>query len=312
MDAQANELALRALAFALNLTVSGEDFMGELKSPSVGVGQTALFVAWMRQLESDRPDALFRDPLAATMLSTLAKDPVLADVAEVIKQTHNSARGFPAYFAVRTRFFDDEVIAATQRGVHQVVTLAAGVDGRTVRLDLPTGTRWFEVELPEMTTFKDALIERSGLPLACERHGVAADLREDWESPLRAAGFDPSQPTIWLIEGLLMYLTDVAGDAILADLTKLSAPGSRLMLEHLKAAMLGEEGRPVRERVEEQGASWLSARDDLKSWMGGYGWQTEVYAGDDPRIGHGRTVAPLPACWLASGSLADPDTAPSV
>ncbi|MGW0535284.1 class I SAM-dependent methyltransferase [Streptomyces sp. NPDC003032] len=71
----------------------------------------------------------------------------------------------PAYFAVRTRFFDDGVIAATRRGARQVVTLAVGVDGRTVRLDLPTGTRWSEVELP----------------LACERHGVAADLREDRE-----------------------------------------------------------------------------------------------------------------------------------
>lgn len=277
--------------------------MVEVKAPSVGVGQTALFIAWMRQLESERPDALFRDPLAAAMLAALSEDPVLADVAEVIRQTHRSAKGFPAYFAVRTRFFDDEILAGVRSGVRQVVTLAAGVDGRTVRLDLPAGTRWFEVELPEMTEFKDALIAGSGLPLACERRGVAADLREDWSSPLRAAGFNPGQPTVWLVEGLLMYLTDAAGEALLADLTELSAPGSRLMLEHLKAAMLGEEGRPARERVEEQGARWLSARDDLEGWLGRHGWQAKVYAGDDPRIGHGRTVAPLPACWLATAAL---------
>ncbi|WP_030940079.1 SAM-dependent methyltransferase [Streptomyces sp. NRRL S-646] len=280
--------------------------MMELKTPSVGVGQTALFIAWMRQLESERPDPLFRDPLAAAMLAALAEDPVLADVAAVIKQTHTSAAGFPTYFAVRTRFFDDEILAGVRTGIRQVVTLAAGVDGRTVRLDLPSGTRWFEVELPEMTEFKDALIERSGLPLACERHGVAADLREDWQSALRAAGFDPAQPTVWLIEGLLMYLTDEAGEALLAGVSGLSAPGSRLMLEHLKAAMLQEEGRPVRERVEEQGATWLSARDDLEQWLGGHGWQARVYAGDDPRIGHGRTVAPLPACWLTTATLTGP------
>ncbi|MEU0588592.1 SAM-dependent methyltransferase [Streptomyces sp. NPDC006132] len=277
--------------------------MVEVKAPSAGVGQTALFIAWMRQLESERPDALFRDPLAAAMLSALSQDPVLADVAEVIKQTHRSAEGFPAYFAVRTRFFDDEILAAVRGGIRQVVTLAAGVDGRTVRLDLPAGTRWFEVELPEMTEFKDALVAGSGLPVACERRAVAADLREDWPSALRAAGFDPGQPTVWLVEGLLMYLADAVGEALLAGLTDLSAPGSRLMLEHLKAAMLQEEGRPVRERVEEQGAQWLSARDDLEQWLGGHGWQATVYAGDDPRIGHGRTVAPLPACWLATAAL---------
>ncbi|XUL86497.1 SAM-dependent methyltransferase [Streptomyces galilaeus] len=277
--------------------------MVELKTPSVGVGQTALFTAWMRQLESERPDALFRDPLATTMLSALAENPVLAEVAEVIKQTHSSAAGFPTYFAVRTRFLDDEILAGIGTGIRQVVTLAAGVDGRTVRLALPAGTRWFEVELPEMTQFKDALIARSGLPLACERHGVAADLREDWQSLLRAAGFDPRQPTVWLVEGLLMYLSDAAGESLLAGLTELSAQGSRLMLEHLKAAMLEEEGRPVRERVEEQGAKWLSARDDLEEWLGGHGWRARVYAGDDPRIGHGRTVAPLPACWLAAAEI---------
>ncbi|MEU6253623.1 SAM-dependent methyltransferase [Streptomyces sp. NPDC047043] len=280
--------------------------MVELKTPSVGVGQTALFIAWMRQLESERPDALFRDPLAASMLAALAEDPVLADVAAVIRQTHTSAAGFPTYFAVRTRFFDDEILAGVRGGIRQVVTLAAGVDGRTVRLDLPAGTRWFEVELPEMKEFKDALVEGSGLPLACERRGVAADLREDWPSALQAAGFDPEQPTVWLIEGLLMYLTDEAGEALLAGVGALSAPGSRLMLEHLKAAMLEEEGRPVRERVEEQGATWLSARDDLEQWLGGHGWQARVYAGDDPRIGHGRTVAPLPACWLATAARTGP------
>ncbi|MGW2565174.1 class I SAM-dependent methyltransferase [Streptomyces sp. NPDC001537] len=104
-----------------------------------------------------------------------------------VPQTHTSAAGSPTYFAVRTRFFDDEILAGLGTGVRQVVTLAAGVDGLTVRLDLPAGTRWFEVGLPEMTEFKDALITRCGLPLACERRGVAAHRRGDSQQALRAA-----------------------------------------------------------------------------------------------------------------------------
>jgi 3-hydroxy-9,10-secoandrosta-1,3,5(10)-triene-9,17-dione monooxygenase len=277
--------------------------MAEVKAPAAGVGQTAIFVAWVRQMESRRPDALFRDPLAEAMLTTLARDPVLADVAGVIEQTHRSARGFPEYFAVRTRFFDDEVRAALGAGIRQVVTLAAGLDGRTVRLDCPPGTRWYELDLPEMTALKESLIERSGLPLACERRGVAADLTGDWGAALRAAGFDPGQPTAWLIEGLLMYLDPAAGEALLAAVTRQSAPGSRVLLEHLTAAMLGPAGKPARDRVESQGAAWLAARDDLVPWLAGHGWQAAVFAGDDPRISHGRPVAPLPACWLASASL---------
>ncbi|MEV6941682.1 class I SAM-dependent methyltransferase [Streptomyces sp. NPDC051172] len=104
-----------------------------------------------------------------------------------MKQTHTSAAGFPTYFAVRTRCFDDEILAGLGAGIRQVVTLAAGVDGRTVRLDLPAGSRWFEVEPPELTEFKGAPIARCGLPLACEL---------------------TAQPMVRPAEGLLMYLTD--------------------------------------------------------------------------------------------------------
>lgn len=273
--------------------------MPDLKAPAKGVGHTAVFIAWVRHMESLRTDALFHDPLAGAMMTTLADDPALAEVAEVVAATHASARGFPEYFAVRTRFLDDELRAALDRGIRQVVTLAAGLDGRTVRLPCPDGTVWYELDLPEMTAFKSGLIEHSGLATTCERRAVGADLTGEWADALRAAGFDPRLPTAWLVEGLLMYLEPRDGDKLLAGLSALSAPGSALALEHLQAAMLGDAGRPVRARVEEQGASWAAARDDLEPWLRGHGWRTEVFAGDDPRIGHGRTVAPLPACWLA-------------
>ncbi len=278
--------------------------MAELQAPAKGVGHTAIFIAWVRHLESRREDALFQDPLAEAMMTTLADDPALSEVAEVVAATHASARGFPEYFAVRTRFFDDELRDAMDRGIRQVVTLAAGLDGRTVRLPCPDGTLWYELDLPEMTAFKTALLARSGLEPTCERRAVAADLAEPWSAPLLAAGFDPALPTAWLVEGLLMYLDPSAGEALLAGLSALSAPDSTLALEHLQAAMLGEQGAPVRARVEEQGASWLAARDDLGPWLARHGWNADVFAGDDPRIGYGRSVAPLPACWLVGARRA--------
>jgi methyltransferase (TIGR00027 family) len=274
--------------------------MPNIKAPKAGVGQTAMFIAWARHMECRRPGALFHDPFAAFTLTAMAGDPALADVASVVEQSQASTRGFHEYFAVRTRFFDDEVRAAQRAGIRQVVTLAGGLDGRTMRLGCPPGTRWYEVDLPDMTVLKGALIASSNLPLQCQRRGVAADLTGDWPATLLRAGFDPEEPTAWLIEGLLMYLTPAAGDDLLAAVTTYSAPGSRVLLEHLKAMMLTEAGKPARDRVESQGASWLSARDDLEPWLASYGWRASVFAGDDPRISYGRTVAPLPACWLAS------------
>jgi methyltransferase (TIGR00027 family) len=272
-------------------------------APPIGVGQTAIFVALLRQQESQRSDALFHDPFAQALLDALASDPALGEVSEVIRQTHRSARGFPEYFAVRTRFFDDALGAALAGGIRQVVTLAAGLDGRTLRLPCPAGTRWYELDLPDMTGFKDRVIRGSGLASTCQRVGVGCDLTGDWRSALTEAGFDASVPTAWLVEGLLMYLSPSDGDALLGGLTTLSAPGSRLNLEHLKALMLAEEGRAARERVESQGAAWLAARDDIDEWLAGWGWHAQVYSGDDDRITYGRKVAPLPAGWLADATF---------
>jgi methyltransferase (TIGR00027 family) len=70
----------------------------------------------------------------------------------------------------------------------------------------------------------------------CARRTVAADLREDWPLELRAASFNPAQPTAWLAEGLLPYLTDEEKVSLLTTVHDLSAPGSEIAVEHLSAA----------------------------------------------------------------------------
>jgi len=279
--------------------------MSQLDIP-MGVGQTAVFIAWQRHAESQKPDALFRDPLAALLLNELAETPTLAHVREVARRANA-----PQYFAVRTRYFDDGLQAAMRAGLLQVVTLAAGLDGRTARLDCPPGTRWFELDLPEMIQFKAALLQSRGLPLHCEWRPVAADLRSDWPSALLEAGFDAEKPTAWLIEGLLMYLSAEEGDTVLQRVTELSAPGSRLFLEQLQELMMSEEGRAARALVESQGARWLSAKDDLVPWLDGMGWSATQYSGDDLSIGHGRSVSKIPACWVASATLRDKGVRPA-
>ena len=61
--------------------------MSQLDIP-MGVGQTAVFIAWQRHAESQKPDALFRDPLAALLLNELAETPTLAHVREVARRAN--------------------------------------------------------------------------------------------------------------------------------------------------------------------------------------------------------------------------------
>ncbi|WP_330277796.1 SAM-dependent methyltransferase [Lentzea sp. NBC_00516] len=277
--------------------------MPDLKIPADGLSQTALYTAWVRHQEGEHPRPLFTDPLATFLLAELKDHPTSPAVAAFIEQMKITSSGFPSYHVVRTRYFDDRIGDALDSGVRQVVTLAAGVDGRPARLPCPPGTRWFELDLPDMTEFKTALVARSGLVSSCERIGVAADLTTDWTAPLRAAGFDQARPTAWLVEGVLMYLTPQECDALLAAVTALSAPGSHLFLEHLQVSMLSDQGAQVRGGLGKHGVAFRSARDDITDWLGAAGWLASTHAGVDPAIGHGRLVAPVPAAWLASATL---------
>jgi len=283
--------------------------MTELKIMYGHVGQSAIFIAWTRRMESRRPDALFQDPFAEAMLDILADDPTVANVATAIGQSMEGDGNFPEYFAVRTRFLDDGIEEALRKGVRQVVSLGAGFDGRTLRLACPEGTDWYEVDLPDVVEPKAALVTQSSLPPTCTRHDVAADLSGDWQPALMTAGFDPDRPTVWLLVGLVFYLTENAVEELVKTMTALSAPGSAILLEHLSLGMLGEPGRDLRAVNKTYGIEWFSAHDDMVPWLAGHGWTAEVFAHDDPQIGHGRAVGQNPKMWLATGVLATSEPA---
>jgi methyltransferase (TIGR00027 family) len=270
-----------------------------------GLPRTAVYMSLIRDHESRRPDALFRDPFSQEVVAALAGTREMDEVTAGLGATADSmsdvldAAAF-RYFPVRTRYFDDRLVTAMRSGIRQVVSLAAGLDGRPMRLGCPPGTRWYELDLPAMVDFKDALTASTGIPPTCARRGVAADLAsDDWHSALREAGFDQENPTAWLIEGLLMYLPDAVSDRLLAGVSKASAPGSELLLEHASTRMRSEHGGPIEDAVKAQDGALVGARDDLADWLADYGWRAVVHAGSDPAIGHGRDVPEMPAGWLA-------------
>jgi methyltransferase (TIGR00027 family) len=276
-----------------------------------GIGLTAMVMSLLRNHESRRADALFHEPFGEVVLSALA------DTQEMDKLT--SALGAPsasslpdkldsaefAYFSVRTRYIDDHLIAAMRGGIRQVVSLAAGLDGRAMRLNCPPGTYWYELDLPDVTTFKNTLLEQSTLQPTCIRYGITADVTADWHSPLLAGGFDPTQPTVWLIEGLLYYLAAEVCDQLLASVTSLSVAGSELICEDMGTARGGTPEESVLDVPKSLGASFVSTRDDLSQWLAGHGWQATVHAGSDPTIGYNRHVPETPWswCWLAHAVL---------
>lgn len=202
-----------------------------------GVGWTALLTTYARAQEQRRPDPLFDDPWAEPVIEAALGavgnelprlGPARDDGSSVLWEM------FGAYFAAgRTPFFDDQVRAAVADGAEQVVMLAAGMDARAARLGLPDGVRVYEVDTAPVLDFKHAVLDAAGSDVG-RRVPVVADLSEDWPSALLAAGFAPGRRTIWIIEGLLMYLDAAACDRLLATVRQMSAAGSRVAVEYFR------------------------------------------------------------------------------
>jgi methyltransferase (TIGR00027 family) len=133
--------------------------------------------------------------------------------------------------AARTRYIDAFFADAAAAGIRQVVILAAGLDARGYRLPWAPGTTVFEIDQPEVIEFKTTTIEALGAEPTAEIRAVAIDLRDDWPSALKEAGFDTEQPAAWAAEGLLGFLPPEAQDRLLDNITALSADGSELVAE---------------------------------------------------------------------------------
>ena len=136
----------------------------------------------------------------------------------------------------RSMYFDAAIMEAVdERSVQQIVILAAGLDARAWRLPrLGPAVTLYEVDVERAFAFKRGRI--AALPPdaypdgpTCARVEVVADLSDPaWKDTLVGAGFDPSAPSVFVVEGLLMYLPPGAPRALLGAVASLMAPGSTL------------------------------------------------------------------------------------
>jgi methyltransferase (TIGR00027 family) len=204
------------------------------------VGSTAVMVAAARAIETEQPNALINDPYARLLVNNAGAeiiweamlDPeVVAKIEAIDEESAARIHHMRGYQAVRTHFFDAYFADAVAAGIRQIVILASGLDSRAYRLDWPAGTTVYEIDQPQVLEYKSATLAESGATPSADRREVAIDLREDWPAALRAAGFDPTQRTAWLAEGLLMYLPAEAQDKLFTQIGELSPAGSRVSAE---------------------------------------------------------------------------------
>jgi methyltransferase (TIGR00027 family) len=224
---------------------------------SVGVTATMVAAARAMATRADRP--LINDPFAEPLVRAVGVD-LLTRLASgeldpgELSDVVDGAR-LADMATVRTKFYDDFFVAATEAGIKQVVILASGLDSRAYRLAWPAATVVYEVDQPQVIEFKTRTLAELGAAPTADLRVAAVDLRDDWPTALRSAGFDRNQPAAWSAEGLLGYLPSEAQDRLLDTVTELSAPGSWLATGSENNSGPGDEQK-LKERMQRISDHW--------------------------------------------------------
>jgi methyltransferase (TIGR00027 family) len=251
----------------------GEIAIASLRSYALaveGVAATSLMTAAARERESARPDRLFDDPWAGLLAGDTGR--AFLDRQDKVQPANH------AIFVIRHRFFDDFLLDSVGRGIRQVVLVAAGLDTRSFRLRWPEGTVVYELDQPQVLAYKQAVLDKAGATPSCERVAVPVDLREDWPAELLASDFLPARATVWLAEGLLFYLPEVAVRSLLSTIASVSAPGSVIGTDMMSATMLASESRRAWVQLyADAGAPFVFGTDTPAEVVTSCGWSPSIH-----------------------------------
>ena len=181
-----------------------------IKDPAIqGVADTAFMTAAYRAIESDRPNALFHDPLASRLAGTHGR--------RIIDALPKRAFLGGWTVVIRTRIIDDLLRTAIAEGVDTVVNLGAGLDTRPYRISLPPTLRWVEVDCPSIIELKDRLLADEAP--ACQLERVKLDLSDERSRrQLLDSIAARSKTALVLTEGVIPYLAQIEVASLAADL----------------------------------------------------------------------------------------------
>ena len=228
------------------------------------ISDTARWMAVYRARETRRPDAVFRDPFAKALAG---------ERGEQIAKSVGFGEENDWPFVARTYLFDQVIKAQVAAGADLVLNLAAGLDTRPYRMELPASLRWVEVDLEEILDYKEAIL--GDAKPACTVERVRLDLsNSDARRGLFSRLGRSAANALVISEGLVIYLMPAEVAALAEDLATptpflhwavdIASPG---LLDMLKTRMGAA--------VEEAGAPFLFAPPEGPAFFEPHGWKAE-------------------------------------
>jgi len=226
------------------------------------ISDTARWAAVFRAQETERSDALFRDPLAKRLAGERGQQ-----IATAMTMHSKNAWSWVMRTVVVDRYIERQLAA----GIDTILSLAAGLDARPYRMAVPPSLRWIEVDLPELLAYKEQTLAGEKPRCAVER--VALDLADvNKRRALFAQVGASSKRVMILSEGLLIYLSPEDVGVLATDLAKV--PSFRYWALDIVSPglmdMLRKEGG---EHLERAGAPFKFAPAEGPGFFRRYGWR---------------------------------------
>ena len=226
------------------------------------ISDTANWVAMYRALESERPDALFRDPFARRLAGQRG-----ARIAEGQSFAKRNAWSFVARTVLIDRFISD----AVSKGADMVVNLAAGLDARPYRMTLPPHLQWVEVDLPDLLAYKTERL--AGETPRCVLERVTLDLSDVAARRELFDGLSARAKSVMIVsEGLVVYLAPEEVVALATDLAR-TPRFNRWALDMVSPALMRMMLKTMGQELQHAGAPFKFAPDDGPAFFERAGWK---------------------------------------
>jgi methyltransferase (TIGR00027 family) len=224
------------------------------------VSDTAFWVAHHRAREGERPDALFRDPLAKLLAGDRGRE-----IANSMPQPAMTSWAV----VIRTSIIDDFIRAAIAQGADTILNLGAGLDTRPYRMELPTSLAWIEVDYPAIISFKESRLSHEAP--RCKLTRVKLDLADASARRQMLAGVDASaKKMLVLTEGVVPYLTVEAVGSLADDLRALKS-ARWWVVDYFAPQMLQMRRRRMRHKM--QNAPFKFEPGDWTGFFEAHGWR---------------------------------------
>ena len=225
------------------------------------ISDTARWVAIFRAEESERPDAVFHDPFARRLAGE--KGEQIANAIEFGRKNSWS-------FVARTYHFDEFIMQHVEQGYDMIINLAAGLDARAYRMQLPKTLKWIDVDLSGMINYKNEILQHE--KPKCEYRTIALDLAD------RKARFELFQQlnseckkALVVTEGLIIYLANEQVADLATDLSS-QIHFRRWIFDLTSAALLEMIQKEMQPALQGSGALFQFAPGEGEAFFEKYGW----------------------------------------